>query len=182
MNRLRGTRAYLSGAMGLAIDHGVMWREEISGLLQLLGVTVLDPCDKPIDIGLERIEDIERRTILKNDKQFDQLAKEMKLIRCVDLRMVDISDFMIVNIDIDTYTVGTWEEVFLANRQKKPIIAHIEQRKINTPDWLFGTIPHQMIFSEWNEVIDYLKHVDAGRITEDYKRWFFFDWKLNESS
>ena len=36
--------------------------------------------------------------------------------------MVDISDFLIVNLDPDVPTFGTHEEIANANRQKKPII------------------------------------------------------------
>lgn len=180
MNKLRGTRTYLCGAMGLADDNGVVWRQNVGSVLKNMGVTVLDPCDKPINIGLEDIESQERRKILKKNGEFDQLAKEMKIIRCVDLRMVDISDFIVVNVDINTYTVGTWEEVTTGNRQKKPIIVHIEQSKYNTPDWLLGMIPHQMIFSSWTFLVDYLKNVDQGIDTESYKRWWFFD--LNNES
>lgn len=42
----------------------------------------------------------------------------MKVIRSVDLRLVDISDFMIVNLDLETHPCGTLEEIFWANRQK----------------------------------------------------------------
>ncbi len=175
MNRLKNTRCYLCGAMGLAADNGVLWREEVGSMLKELGVTVLDPCDKPIDIGIEDIESKDRRAQFKKLGFWDELTKDMKTIRCVDLRMVDISDFLIVNVDLDTYTVGTWEEVTLANRQKKPIIVHVEQGKINCPDWLFGMLPHQLIFDTWHGVTEYLVGINCGRITETYKRWYFFD-------
>ena len=100
----------------------------------------------------------------------------MKIIRSVDLRMVDIVDFLIVNIDIETYTCGTPEEYFWANRCKKPIICRIVQGKENTPDWLLGTIPHEMIFSTWSEVIDYFRHIAFDDKINLLKRWMFFDW------
>ena len=99
----------------------------------------------------------------------------MKTIRSVDLRLVDISDFLIVNLDLDHYACGTWEELFLANRSKKPIVIHIEQGKQNTPDWLFGTIPHQMIFSTWLELQSYLQYIDGDSQIEHHNRWRFFD-------
>ena len=99
----------------------------------------------------------------------------MKTIRSVDLRLVDISDFLIVNLDLDHYACGTWEELFLANRSKKPIVIHIEQGKQNTPDWLFGTIPHQMIFSTWLELQSYLQYIDGNSQIEHHNRWRFFD-------
>jgi hypothetical protein len=99
----------------------------------------------------------------------------MKVIRSVDLRLVDISDFLVVNLDLDTHPCGTLEEIFLANREKKPIIIHMVQGKQNAPDWLFGTIPHEMIFSSWNEIKNYLSHINCSEIINDHKRWYFFN-------
>ena len=97
----------------------------------------------------------------------------MRVIRNTDLRMVDISDFLVVNLDLDIHPCGTYEELFLANRQKKPIILRIKQGKGETPDWLLGTIPHETIFSTWEEVRDYLDLVDKGKVQD--KRWMFFN-------
>ena len=72
----------------------------------------------------------------------------MKEIRNVDLRMVDISDFIIANIDLDVHACGTYEEIVTANRQKKPIIVRMKQGKSHAPDWLLGMLgsSHNMIF------------------------------------
>ena len=99
----------------------------------------------------------------------------MKTIRSVDLRLVDISDFIIVNLDLDVHPCGTLEEIFWANRQKKPIIVHMVQGKVHTPDWLFGTIPHQMIFSNWEDIREYLKHINSDENIDTYNRWYFLN-------
>jgi hypothetical protein len=49
------------------------------------------------------------------------------------------------------------------------------QGKQNAPDWLFGTIPHEMIFSSWNEIKNYLSHINCSEIINDHKRWYFFN-------
>jgi hypothetical protein len=67
------------------------------------------------------------------------------------------------------------EEIFLGNREKKPIILHMKQGKQNTPDWLFGAIPHQLIFSSWEEIRGYLAHINTSSSIDSYKRWYFFD-------
>ena len=180
MNRLRNMRAYLGGAMEFAEGLGIDWRQKIMSDLAGLGVVWLDPTNKPIDIGIEDIENHERRKQLKKDGHFDQVAKEMRMVRCVDLRMVDISDFLIFNIDVSVHTCGTYEETTTANRQKKPIICRIKQGKENTPDWLLGKIPHEMIFSTWSEVYNYLYCVHSCVDRMTFKRWYFFD--LNGSS
>ena len=41
--------------------------------------------------------------------------------------MVDICDFLVVNLDLDVHATGTYEELYWANRMKKPILVRIEQ-------------------------------------------------------
>ena len=174
MNRLLKQRVYLAGPMDRCPNNGQTWRSQLTPILTNMGVTVLNPISKPINIAKEDEDTRKYKQKLKELKNYDTLSSVMKEIRNVDLRMVDISDFLIVNLDLDIYPCGTMEEIFLANRQKKPIIMRIAQGKSYTPDWLFGTIPHQMIFSEWFEVIEYLKHIDTSDSFDSYNRWYFF--------
>ena len=60
INRLKGMRTYLAGAMDRVPDGGVVWRDKITPLLESKGVVVLNPCDKPVEVG---IEDASTRTI-----------------------------------------------------------------------------------------------------------------------
>jgi hypothetical protein len=174
MNRLRNQRVYLAGAMDRVPDRGTTWRDNITPFLEEMGIRVFNPVSKPTDIGLEDQDSHLIKTKLKEKQRYDELASMMKIIRSVDLRLVDISDFLIVNLDINTHPCGTLEEIFWANRQKKPIIVHMVQGKQQTPDWLFGTIPHQMIFSTWEEIKDYLVHIDGAENIDTYRRWYFF--------
>lgn len=171
-NKLKGSRCYLSGAMEKVPDFGVEWRQVLKPFLEDLGVTVLDPTDKPTDIIPETPLAWKEMRI---KGEYDRLRKEIKLLRCVDLRMVDVSDFIIVNLDNDVQTCGTWEEIFLANRQKKPIIIRIKQGKNQCPMWLFGTLPHEMFFNSWNEVERYLMKVNGGEV-DHLRRWLLFDF------
>jgi nucleoside 2-deoxyribosyltransferase len=174
VNRLKGQRVYLAGAMDRVPDRGSSWREKITPFLEELNIIVFDPLKKPGTIGLENEETHKVKNSLKSAKKYDQLAEIMKTIRSVDLRLVDISDFLIVHLDIDTHPCGTLEEIFLANRQKKPIIIHIEQGKQNCPDWLFGTIPHELFFDDWDSILSYLHAINTNRIN-NLKRWFFLN-------
>lgn len=174
MNRLKNQRVYLAGPMDRCPDNGKTWRDQLTPILERMGVNVLNPISKPTNIAKEDEDTRKYKQKLKQNKNYDALATVMKEIRNVDLRMVDISDFIIVNLDMSIYPCGTMEEIFLANRQKKPIILRIHQGKDNTPDWLFGTIPHQMIFSEWHEVIHYLDHINSSDSFNAYNRWYFF--------
>ena len=175
MNRLYKQRVYLAGPMDRCKDRGQTWRDNLTPFLIEMGAIVLNPISKPIDIAKEDNETHNIKQQLKHEQKYDELSKIMKEIRNVDLRMVDISDFLVVNLDLDIHPCGTLEEIFWANRQKKPIIIHMEQGKQHTPDWLFGTIPHNMIFSNWQEIKNYLRHINSHAIINHYNRWYFFN-------
>lgn len=175
MNRLKNNRCYLGGAMEFVPDLGVQWREYIKTAFYDFGIIWLDPCSKPINIGIEDIAGKDLRKFQKSEGSFDSIAKN-KIIRHVDLRMVDISDFLIVDLDINVHTCGTYEEIFWANRCKKPIIVKVKQGKNNCPDWLLWTIPHEMIFSSFDEIRDYLLHISHDDVINHHNRWYFFDW------
>lgn len=175
MNRLKNQRVYLAGAMDRVSDRGNGWRDEITPFLENLGIVVFNPIKKPTILGKEDQETHNYKIKLKNNEQYEELSVLMKTIRSVDLRLVDISDFLIVNLDLDIHPCGTYEEIFWANRQKKPIIIHMVQGKKLAPDWLFGTVPHNMIFSSWGEVKTYLNKVNLETYIDSYKRWYFFN-------
>lgn len=176
MGKLNNSITYLIGAMDRVPDGGTGWRNSIKPLLHNMGVMVIDPCDKPIDIGLEDSLLRKQMEIWKQNGEYDLVRQHMKVIRHVDLRACDLSHFLIVNLDIETHPCGTLEEVFWSNRMKKPIIVHCEQGKRNIPNWLFGTLPHEMFFDTWGQVFDYLKIVNEGKVDND-GRWLFFDFE-----
>jgi len=177
LNRLCNTRCYLCGAMDRAKDAGVGWRRRIRGTLDDLGITWLDPTRKPIDIGKEDDESRALRKQAKKESNWDLIVGDMKPIRCVDLRMVDVCDFLVVYLDLDVHACGTYEEIFLANRQKKPVFICIEQGKENTPDWLFAALPNAYFHSSWEELYEHMEMVAYDPTFEDSNgRWYFFDW------
>lgn len=178
INRLKNNTVYLAGAIDRVADSGHGWRNDITPFLSSLGINVLNPLKKPISVGLEGDDYRYERHILKQEGRYADLAKIMKRVRNVDLRMVDKSDFLIVSIDMDVALCGTYEEIFWANRQKKPILIKCEQGVRNLPDWLFGCIPHQFFFNSWDSLIAYVRHVDSSEEQpEHHKRWFFFNYE-----
>jgi len=182
MNRLCNTRAYLCGAIDRVADGGEEWRLRIRKNLQHLEINWLDPTNKPIDIGKEDKESRKIRNQAKTAGNWDLVAEEMKPIRCVDLRMVDVCDFVVAYIDISVHACGTYEEVYLANRQKKPVLFVIEQGKEETPNWLMAAFPHEYFFSSWEEMYDYLEMVAYDKTYADDKgRWYFFNWTGSEN-
>jgi hypothetical protein len=176
MNRLALNRGYLCGAMDRVTDGGIGWRQDLMESLKELKILWLDPCRKPIDIG---VEDLENRALRRKAKwagDFEFVRTQMKQIRPVDLRMVDICDFVVCNLDLEVHACGTYEELFWANRMKKPVIVRVAQRVENTPDWLFGTLPFELIFSTWGEVKAYLLHIAHDSVIDRLNRWYFFNW------
>jgi hypothetical protein len=173
--RLNNQRVYLAGAMDRVADRGNGWRDNITPFLEDLGIIVFNPIKKPTIVGQEDEKTHKHKLKLKAEKNYDELSELMKVIRSVDLRLVDISDFLIVNLNLEHYACGTWEELYLCNRSKKPILVHIEQGKQHIPDWLFGTLPHEWFFSTWDELKKYLLLVNSENDIDLKNRWRFFD-------
>lgn len=180
MNRLKNNRCYLAGAMEMDPDNGVEWRQVIQKELQDLGIYWLDPTNKPTETGKETPETKQELFQARAVRDYDAVYSRMKPIRCIDLRMTDISDFLIVNLDPQTPTFGTLEEMANSNRQKKPIVVRIVGGKEKTPLWLLGMLPHQLIFSTWEEVCAYLRHIAHDRVINTLGRWYFFNWQGDE--
>ena len=183
MNRLKRTTCYLCGPMDRVTDGGVVWRQELTPRLKELEIGVLDPCDKPSNYATEDSNTRERINLCKESGDFDTISNIMKPICAVDLRMVDIAHFLVVNLDIDIHMCGSYHEMFVAVGQKKPVLIRCEGGKERLPNWMFGVTPHQMVFSTWDELMGYLNHVDSDKQVEHYNRWRFFDFnKVYEQS
>jgi len=180
MNRLFYNRCYLSGAIDQAEDYGQGWRRMVIQELRDLQLIFLDPCQDQMlpEHSCESIGAHQHRNELKEHLDFETLSQVMRSLRCIDLRKADLSDFAIVHFDLSVPTTGTHEEIVTMNRRKIPILTHVEQGKINLPDWYWGTLPRQMIFSTWGELFTYVRHVayDPPPI-DTYKRWRFLDYR-----
>lgn len=177
MGKLYSSKTYLVGAMDRVLDGGVEWREWITPKLHEMGVMVHNPCDKLPAYSWEDRQEREIRGAinqLKKERKYNQIKQDHWQMRSIDLRMVDTSDFIIANIDIDVHACGTYEEIVTANRQKKPILVHCSQGKENAPNWLFLMLPHIHIFDTWNNLLAHLEYIDLkGNDSSD--RWILFD-------
>lgn len=175
VNKLFGSRCYLIGAMDRVPDGGTGWRNRITPFLEEFGVDIFNPCEKRLS-DVHAIENDNNTQIRKEWKLNGQyhMFDTVKKIRTTDLAMVDRSDFIICNLDVSIHACGTYEELFWANRCKKPILVHCEQGKENCPDWLFLTLPHQHIFSSWDKLLYHLVcvSIDGQDLTG---RWIIFD-------
>ena len=178
MSRLRGSRVYLCGPIDDASDYGQGWRNDLKPFLKEQGIIYIDPCDKPIqDRYKEGPDFIKLRRQYKEKGDYEALSKMMKKVRIFDLRCVDVSDFLIVYLDLSVILCGTLEEVFCANKQKKPILIMCPQNRINVPDWIFGTINYRHIYDDWKSLKDYIEYVNTNEEEpEHFKRWTFFQY------
>jgi len=173
-NKLKGQCAYLAGPMDRVADGGVIWRRDITPHLKSMGVGVLDPCNKPTAFAEETPDFRNHVQSLKDQNQFEEVRRLMRDITAIDLRMIDIAHFVIMYMSLDTHMCGSYNEAFLAVQQKKPLLIMCEQGVSQMPHWMFGVMPHQHMFSSWDDLLKYLHSIDEGNDTKHYKRGRFF--------
>jgi len=190
MNRLKGQIFYLAGPMDRVEGRGVEWREDMQNFVwnELEG-GIFNPCSKPIDWGLEdedsrvwRRESLQKAAAMERrglthdaNKIYEAIHEQMRDIVASDLRGVDTSHAVILHIDCDVHMCGSYGEQTHACLQRKPVVVHCKQGKANVPDWLWGICQHEMFFSTWDEVKDFLKHVAFDDNVDHFKRWRFID-------
>ncbi len=136
-NVFKGARAYLSGPMDFvasrAHEKKYGWRNRVGQFLKSYGVTVLDPWNKPNIQGLHEYgkEDVqslnarEKWTFAPNEegaRARGECAGTFYQTLHIDLRMVDISDFIIAYCPTNTYSVGTVHEIVMARLESKPVL------------------------------------------------------------
>jgi len=190
-NRLQGSIGYLAGAMDRLECRGAAWRRNMTDFLWNLNTGSFNPCDKPMDWGIEnedsrqwRIEALKTAGKLYDEEHFHESFKiceavhaQMRDIVASDFRGVDKADFVILNIDLEVHACGSYNEQTTACLQRKPVIVRCEQGKFNVPHWLWGICQHEMFFSTWNEVKAYIEHIAFDDNINHLKRWRFFDFK-----
>lgn len=179
MNKLHGMMVYLSGPMDAAHDGGVGWRKKLTPELHKLGMGVLDPCSKPTkEFGTEEGA-VVRASIrqLKNEGKFAEAKQIVKKIVQYDLRMVDIASVIIAYIDPTIHMCGTYDEIFFAKGQNKPIIVVCERGISEIPNWLFGRLDYNLFFDNFDSALDYLNKINSGSIEADNDKWRFFDFE-----
>lgn len=170
---LKNAAFYLSGPIENDKTDGVSWRQEFIKLLKdyKIKLEILDPTNKGKDSPQENIgEEREIMRNLKSSGKLAQVSEKMKKIRKFDLRCVDLADCIVVYIDKDIPTVGTWDEVFTAERQQKPILAIVKGGKRNAPDWSYRCVKHTEMFSSVEKCVQYIDKLNNGAKKLD-DRW-----------
>jgi hypothetical protein len=168
-SKLDGAVCYLSGSMEYCPEGGVAWRRNFIKRCQEhgLGFTFLDPTNKPAGLNEEKNGEY---TNLRNARDWEGLTKYVKKIRRDDLRCVDLSDFVVVCIDKKIHACGTYDEVFTAEDQQKPVLCISVGGKESLPGWLFAVLRLEEIFDSVEECADYLGKLNNGTLPLD-DRW-----------
>jgi hypothetical protein len=177
MKKLKGLRCYLAGPIDHAEDDGVGWRTEAEKWFEKKKVYVFNPCNKPISYQKykEIDEEKEKMMALKTTGRFYELSQRMREIVHVDLRMVDISDFVVVYLNPEIAMFGTIHELINSLHQRKPTLVVIEGGRTKAPNWLFGIMDFNFMFDDFESLYNFLEHIDKGTIEADLGRWVFFD-------
>jgi len=174
MTNLDGVSLFLSGSIDQAADDGIGWRKEIKKQCKRakLPVEFLDPTDKPKNLGSEIGEEKLRIKLLMKDKKWDQAKQQAKIFRRYDLRMVDKCHLYIVYIDLNVRMCGSFDEMFTAERQGKPLMAIMApgQSKYDIPAWLIAIFNEDEVFESIEDCVEHLKLLHDGKISFD-RRW-----------
>ena len=179
-NKLKFSKAYLVGPMDHDREKGRGWRVDLTDwLINELGVIPFDPYHKPLHImhtiGLEDDDSFMARRAAIANLDIAEARRLMKPIVATDLRIVDHSDFLVVNFDVDSHPCGTIDEIVTAANQNKPIILMCPQGIRKIYDWLWGRIRPELFFESWDDVKTYLKHIAFDDNIDCLGKWKFFD-------
>ena len=183
MNNLKNARCYLAGAIEKATDGGMAWREQIKDELRDLGIHWLDPTNKPTLFYSECPAMIKELHEARATGHYGIVRAMLEPIRKLDLRMVDICDFVIVYLDPDVPTSGTHEEVARAAFENKPIVAIIKGGLTSAPFWWFSELNPDSFFPSIREACNHIRQLSERSVYSENTiesvsdfRWILFDW------
>lgn len=186
MERLKGSTCYLAGGIQYIPDLGIDWRQKAESTLRDIGVGVFNPMDKAIEFANEDKHTQQHlNNLLKladettpecRTQYYNEIEKIMRAIVRADLRMVDLSSFLLVQIDPTRHTAGTYAELTQAYLQRKPAILWCDKGVGKIPLWWWGHGDYRLFFNSLDESLDYIKHIHEDENIEHLKRWKFFDY------
>lgn len=171
-NKLDNVVCYLCGSMEFCPTGGIQWRRRLKDRSVELGLNInwIDPTEKPK--GLLQEDNVLYNKI-KASKDWGQLTRLVKQIRREDLRCVDLSDFLIVRMDKNVHACGTYDELYTAEDQQKPILMISVGGKEALPGWLWAVVREEEIFDNEEQCLNYLVRLNSGEIKLD-DRWVLF--------
>lgn len=152
--------------------NGQTWREVVKNRLSNIGILTLDPYNHPFINSQEENDEVRENLREELEKgNYDIVSRFFKQIRAEDLRMVDLSDFIICYINPKIPTIGTIEELAISCRQQKPIFLVIEGGKKKAPYWLFGMLNHNYMYGSFEEMLFVIERINNGDIKLSSSKW-----------
>ncbi len=136
-NVLSKARVYLSGPMDFVASRAEEkrkgWRNRVNQFLTKQDTIVYDPWNKPSVVGMKHYgKEDEFSTNKRKDWSYEDsadgdriragLCDEFWSTLHIDLRMTDVSDFLVAYCPTNIYSVGTVHEIVTARRQNKPVL------------------------------------------------------------
>jgi nucleoside 2-deoxyribosyltransferase len=162
---LLGARCYLSGPIECDTT-SFNWREQpVQILTTEFGINVFDPHADPKQQWLPQLKEA------KAKKDYEKMSTIAHAFVRKDLSIVDRSDFLISYLPAGVRTTGTVHEIINSVNSKKPTLL-VSEHKEDIPLWFYGFIPHEVMFSGWDELYSYLKDVNEGKHIHN-RRWAF---------
>lgn len=176
-NILKNSRVYLAGNLEHS-DNPDSWREKVHRELSPLSIKILDPTKKVFENQvLETKEDREHLKYLREQGYLGAVREYMMGVVQKDLRQIDLSDFVIFNIEVEKPTFGTNHELIVSIQQKKPIFVAVGDLK-KIPLWFLGIIKPQYFYNNVDEIIQKIKSIDSGETVIDSDRWRLLNQEL----
>ena len=176
MNKLKYSTVYLAGPIQYADDSGVSWRKQVKDFCDINKIRVFDPTNKPAPYMSEIAEEIRAIQDLIQQGKFQEAHEYTKdKVVKIDLRMVDLSDFVIGYIDPDIHTCGSYHEIFHAWEAKKPVLIFIKGGRKRVPAWLLGIIKPEYLFDNLEDLLVYVSLLNKGLVDMDVSKWILFN-------
>jgi len=170
MNVLKNTKAYLAGNLENTVD-SQNWRTYVSDKLSVRGIKSLSPVEMTLvnQVG-ENDEDRLRLKKERSEGKYDEVSSYMKTVVQKDLRLIDLSDFLIINLELSKPTYGTTHELVVATQQKKPIFLSVGDKR-ECPLWILGIIKHKYIYNNVDEILTMIYQIDSGIKKIESSNW-----------
>lgn len=169
---LKNTRAIVIGSMEKSRIAGNDLRNYVEERLRPMGIRVWNHYKSPIECSISEGDAalFKKLNDLRDDGDFEGISK-YKQIRHNDLALIDKCDFVICELNMETLSCGTWEELFLANRHKKPIFIYSPQGKKAIPLWMWWTLPVNYFYDDLEQILDMIYKIHIGEVVIDSDRW-----------
>lgn len=144
---------------------------EFFGTLEIIPLTPLQECleNQPSEDDAKRAQ-LKELVAARTPEGLEEVHDYMKAIVRRDLRMVDLSDFIVASLEVTKPTFGSVHEIIMASIQRKPLFIHVAEGD-RIPLWLLGFIPPERFYRSLDAIKEELTHLANGTLPMDFKYW-----------